>query len=477
MGPQERFVASQSSTGLAWFRYGALLVALLLPLPAAATQVLRVTCASAASTGLGSASGLIVISGRCPATVDLSRRHIVGNLEFRDVSGLATLDLTGTVIDGSVTMVGVTFATLRLRHARIAGDVHIAEGPGPYDWIDNHDDPMCQCRRKYGSLQVEEIDAEGLSARSFGLYGVGAHRFSLRVATVDGLVAVRQARFGTDVTFHYLRALGLDLNSVQFPGSVQAAQVQLAGNLTLECSEVGKELNVWGARLGGQLHLEGTHFLGTDVSAFTANMQQLTLGSAEGVIERLRLERAHVPIVNLTNVVNACRRGPELRIVQTDGMEFDSVEGGLDEPFVAQFFARGQEHDPVLYRRLADSYSARGQHDAADEALIRQNPWLGRILWLGSSLVGLFSVIVLWLTPVGVWTARAWPAGASGWDRVVLAADLLLPDLVDLGGRSRWEGALKDVAGVSAFLLAVYRMLGWVIISVMIYVIIERGSY
>jgi hypothetical protein len=59
----------------------------------------------------------------------------------------------------------------------------------------------------------------------------------------------------------------------------------------------------------------------------------------------------------------------------------------------------------------------------------------------------------------------------------VLAADLLLPDLVDLGGRSRWEGALKDVAGVSAFLLAVYRMLGWVIISVMIYVIIERGSY
>lgn len=59
----------------------------------------------------------------------------------------------------------------------------------------------------------------------------------------------------------------------------------------------------------------------------------------------------------------------------------------------------------------------------------------------------------------------------------MLAADLLLPDLVDLGGRSRWEEALKDVSGASAFVLAGYRMLGWVIISVMIYVVIERGSY
>jgi hypothetical protein len=458
-----------------WF--GAILALLLTPDPVGAAGILRVDCSSVESTQFGDAQRMFIVSGQCPKTVDLSRGQIAGNLEFRDVQGLSTLDLSDATINGSLTMIGVTLDSLVLSGSQVSGEVYIAERSGSYEWIDNIAGEKCECQQEYGHTYFQDINADSLSARAFTMHGVGAEKFSMRRAQITGLVTLSRARFGEQVSFHYLRALGLDLNSAIFPGEIEAAQIQLEGNLTLECSEVGKRLSFWGSRLGGQLHLEGTRFSSTaEVRGFLSEMQQLTLGAAVGSVELFRLERSKIRILRLTDM-EKCLRGPTIKKLLTEGLEFEWLQGDLDERFAKDFFTKGQTHDPTLYRRLADTYSAHGQHNAADKALIYHSAWLGRIRWLGSSVLGLSLVAALWLTPVVLWSFRAWPAQAGFIDRAVLAADLLLPDLVALGARERYQEELNQISGVASLLLASYRLLGWLIISVMIYVIIERASY
>ena len=157
----------------------------------------------------------------------------------------------------------------------------------------------------------------------------------------------------------------------------------------------------------------------------------------------------------------------------------------LKETLAHHFFDKSQEHDATLFRRLADNHAARNELDAADQALILHSPVLGNVRKLGSSWGGALIVGMLWLLPVGIWSCRKWPnkpncndAQGTGWiDRAVLALDLLLPDLVALGARERHKAQLDELSGFNAFLLAVYRLLGWGIISVILYVIIERAAY
>src|SRR5262249_13693980 len=139
-----------------------------------------------------------------------------------------------------------------------------------------------------------------------------------------------------------------------------------------------------------------------------------------------------------------CRRKLKIDSLWTKGLTFQGVEGELGESLVDHFFSQGQINDPNLYKRLADNYTAHGLHYQADEALIHQAPLLGWARKLGGSLWWRLSLVIgLWLAPVPFWSAWSWPLKAGLIDRIVLAADLLLPDLVGLGARERYDSELK----------------------------------
>ena len=285
----------------------------------AAAQAIKVNCANIKADALEKTKGLTIIDGSCPANVDLSHLHIPGSLEFRDITGLKELDLSVARIGGSLDIIGVELKRLVLRGAQVSGRVYIAESAEEYPWIDNHaDNEKCECQNKYGRIAYEEVDARFLSAQSFSMHGVGASKFSMQRARVDGLVTLSRAQFGNrnddedrreDISFHQLHALGLDLNSAVFPGILNAAQSKLASNLSLECSKIGKAFVFWDAELGGQLHMEGTHFDNTtELRGFSSKMRQLTLGAATGNIEFLRLDRADIEVLQLTSAVRRCVR-------------------------------------------------------------------------------------------------------------------------------------------------------------------------
>ena len=86
-------------------------------------------------------------------------------------------------------------------------------------------------------------------------------------------------------------------------------------------------------------------------------------------------------------------------------------------------------------------------------------------------------MVLLWLTPVAIWTVKGWPIRAGIMDRGVLAADLLLPDLVALGARERYLNQLNELKGFHALCISVYRLIGWLIISIVFYVVVKRAGY
>jgi hypothetical protein len=475
----------------------ALLVILLALRPATAGAESSISCEEIGIHQFKSV--LTVISGSCPE-INLAHRHIPGSLKFSGLnrplhldlrntfidgsititdSALDTVDMTDSTVAGSVTIIGVVLNTLLLTGAHVTGEVNIAERSGVYDYIDNQSLESCVCQRKFGRTQFQMVNANALTARSFTMSGVGAEELRMISAKFSGSVILRQAWFGDFVSFQYLQALSLSINSVVISGTLQAAQSNLEYNFNLECSTVGEELIFWWARFGGHLQLDGTWFKGTkNVWGFGSEMKQLTLGAAEGSIQLFRLERSRINVLRLTEDKN-CLRGPTINLLRTAGMTFDWMEGDLDMRYANYFFAKGQYEDPTLYGRLAKAYSARGQHDEADKALSHQRPFLGFVRTHASSSWGLAFILTLWLGPVAVWWARQWPKKkkARMSDRAMLGLDLLLPDLVALGARERYAEDLKNLSGLWLFLLGVYRLMGWFVISVIVYVIVERGSY
>lgn len=407
--------------------------------------------------------------------MDLSHRRITGSIEFRDLKDLKILNLEAILVEGTLTISRSPLDELNLRGARVAGDITIRDSVGDHAWIDdNPPGETCRCANQYGQLKIGNIDAASLSAGGFAAYGIISGSLDLTSAKIERVVRLNRDRFDS-VDLHYLRAIGIEINSSVISQLLRATLVQIDGDISLECSTVGEKFKMWGSDIGGQLHLEGTRFKDSSISAFRSKLGQLTFGAATGTVNTLRLERSKIGVLRLTD--GNCPRQPELYKVQTSGMVFGWVQGSLEKSFARTFFDQAQENDPIAYRKLANAYAARGDHDAADEALVYQNRFLGLTRQAASSIVGPILAIVLWIAPVFAWSIRDWPTGAKFLDRLILAADLLLPDIVALGARERYQEDVQNLSGWNALILAIYRLLGWVIISVIIYVIAERGSY
>jgi hypothetical protein len=68
-------------------------------------------------------------------------------------------------------------------------------------------------------------------------------------------------------------------------------------------------------------------------------------------------------------------------------------------------------------------------------------------------------------------------AGLRILEGFALSLDLLLPDLVDLGFRTKREGELNDLPVAKRVLIALYRLFGWAVLSAIIAAVTIRASY
>jgi hypothetical protein len=419
----------------------------------------------------------LLVQGNCPPVVDLSNRQIVRGIKFDRVSGAKILNFEAARLEGGLSIILPTVDQIILRHATILPFIKILREDRKYQWIDDSpDDDSCMCDRDHERARVKVIDASYLVTNNFEMHAVSVERFLFRRADVNGLIDISRCELGQS-TFHQTRARGIDINSCELNGSLEAAQVEVSSNLTLECSTVRKNFSLWGARIGGMVHLQGTRFYSGDFTAFSSRFGQLGFGSTEGAIRKMRLDKSEIGTIDLQ--ADVCPRKLQINSIKANGIKFDWVDGSLESPPVKKFFDSVKMTDASVYRKLADAYVSAGQFDLADEAMIYHEPIIGWARWIGGSgvLAGWIVVLLLLCVPVLVWSATNWPNGATFSGRIVLAADLLLPDLVSLGAKERYKEELGTLDGIKLLLIAIYRLLGWLIISIIIYAVVTRGNY
>ncbi len=436
-----------------------------------------IDCGTLKSVKIDTSGPPLTVRGKCPAIIDFEGSKIARGLKFDNVTGVRVLNFEATRMEGGLTIISPSAEQIILRNASILPFVKIIREERDYKWIDDSpDDGSCKCQQDHKYVYVGVIDANYLRTNSFEMHGVSAKLLNFRRANVSGLIDISRCELGQS-SFHQTQALGIDINSCDLTDNIEAAQIDVAGNLTLECSKIRKDLSLWGARIGGMVHLQGTQFYAGNFSAYNSNMGQLGFSSTEGAIDVLRLEKTTIGTIDLE--ADVCPRNLKINTIKASGIEFEWVDGSLDEPKAKNIFDRLKESDKSIYKKLADAYVSAGLYDLADEAMVHHNPVIGWARWLGGSgvLFGLSLVLLLLCVPIIAWSFINWPNNASLISRIVLAADLLLPDLVSLGAKQQYEEELKALVGIKLMLFAIYRLLGWLIVSIIIYAIVTRANY
>ena len=444
------------------------------------------------------------VVGTCPDVLDLRRRRIQRTLVFQ-APEMTRMDLSGIRLEGALRVIAPHIDQLVLRDGHVEGPIFIADRDQVYGYID--DDADCECDNSYQpNSEIRVIDAEMLHADRLEVHGLTLSVLSIIRGRVPRGVSISRSEFevreadqAQGLLGSFLVSDGVEVNAARFgPGThLDVPLARLSGSASFECSilEGGDgsrqtQVNLWGSDLGSGLNLQGVQFQGDHQSggegglvfyAFLFRTSKLQVDGAQGRIPHLDMRDARVGVLALDRDQPCKGRQLGFGAVETRGMTFDRITSSLigQDANAVAFFSAAAKEDPNLYLRLSESFERVGQLDEADEAFRLASPLFGRARsvggrWVVPSTVLLILIIVL---TTGAIQVSGWPKGAGLAQRVVLVADLLLPDLVDLGGKAAFEEDLKGLRGYSLAMLALLRIAGWLVVSLLVYGVIARSSY
>lgn len=288
---------------------------------------------------------------------------------------------------------------------------------------------------------------------------------------MSGPLDVSECHVDGDASLQRAAASGIDVNASTFDKRLNLGQVYVGDSLGFGCSRVS-QVDLWLSNVPGQVQFDHTAFHDANVGAAMSRMGALVLSEAQGRIENFGLEGARIGRLELERD-NAQAQKFTIGDCTTSGLEFGQVQGNIDSTRVRTFFDGAVKgNDQTAYRRLARAYAAAGNLDEADIALRSHSFLLGLARRIP---IVLAAATLMWV--LATLFLRQSLAGLRMLEGSALSLDLLLPDLVDLGFRTKREEALSALPVGKRVVIALYRLFGWAVLSAIIAAVTIRASY
>jgi hypothetical protein len=436
-----------------------------------------------------------------------------------------TWDASSLTVDGSleITTAEVAATHLVFRGARIVGDLVIRHLPLSVDlsdavvtgsvWIGDWPNqknelafpPTDRDHSRYpddseGCWDVplnrhpaSQITLERLQTRGLFLRYVHAGSLLARHADIKDSIFLDHSRFDGFVDLSFIQAFHLELVGASFGKGLALAAAHIDGNVDLACARLGGDLGGLSLQVRGYMQLNGLLPLAPVKPSFDWSFSSfggLFLRGMNGSFGAINLTNARIGLLDLdyddtaTDIDASLKQHWQLDQVMTRGATIEFVRpaqrmrpGTGDR--IGTFARAAERSDDRIYRKLAEAYARDGDEDAANDAWGRYSslayilhlPATGALL-IVAALLALGAVAGRYRLRKFYGTSRKWPT----LDGVLLAFDLLLPGLVDLGIAKRHDAYLKQVSGAEEVAIVVYRLTGWILLaSIAAHIAINAG--